>query len=217
MRFWINLVTFLVVCLSLGQRGAAQLPSSHGLSMDVAVTATGGATKSSASVKTDVGGTPLGNGWVSAETDDYTQNRVKESGVSLAVQLRNFGRTPDKAKLEWYFVAKSVEARGNGYIFESGDHDVTLAASSSTSFSLKSAPVKSVTEKQLHTTDGVDPFTGAAVAPTASVRKSGSNLSGWIVRLMVDGKPYQVRASSPSLEALAKNDSQLAAFPRTTK
>ena len=61
-------------------------------------------------------------------------------------------------------------------------------------------------EKQLRLTDAVDPVTKLPVGPSTSVKKSESTLSGWIVRLMIDGKPYQIRASSPSLEALAKND-----------
>ncbi len=200
--------------LMLGSVGFAQLPATHSLSMDATVTSTGGATKSSSALKTDLGGQPVLGG-IAAETDDYTQKRAKESGIALLVQVRNLGRAPDSAKVEWYFFAKPIE-KGREYIFDSGNQNITVAPATAESIPVKSAPIKSLVVKQLHTTDGVNSL-GQQILPSASVKKTGSTVGGWIVRLIIDGKPGQIRASSPSLETLAKNESALSTYPRSAK
>src|SRR4051812_24589664 len=82
----------------------AQLPSGrHSLSMEAKVTATGGASNAKATLRVDEGGKPLGGGWVTATNKDYSQKRNKDSAIGLEVEVRNIGREPQNAKLQWYF------------------------------------------------------------------------------------------------------------------
>ena len=67
--------------------------------------------------------------------------------------------------------------------------------------------------KESHTPSGPN-SAGQTFAPTGSMTKSGATVGGWIVRLIVDGKTFQVRASSPGLETIGKSDASLSAFPR---
>jgi hypothetical protein len=71
-------------------------------------------------------------------------------------------------------------------------------------------------ERHLHTDSGTS-ATGAPIPPSASTTKTGAKVSGWMVRLIVEGKVLAVRASSPTLEDLAKNDAALASYPRKEK
>ncbi len=142
--------------------------------------------------------------------------RVKESSISLTVQARNLRPTPDKATLEWYFVAWKVGlgSKGKNYIFESDSKEIELGAAGSTNFLLKSRPLQILVSKEMHSSNGVNPITGQGGGTTAMKSRGGDSVAGWIIRLMIDGKPVQIRASSAALEAVARNEAQLAAFPR---
>ncbi len=214
MRDCISLALMAVAFLALGGLCAAQLPTNHSLSLSVNVTATGGAANSSGSVLANAGGVPLGGGWVSAQTIDASQTRVQGSGISLTVQVRNLGRTLDSAKLEWYFVARRVGSKGKDYMFENDSQDIKVDAAGSIDFLLKSRLLQTFVSKEMHSSNGVNPNTGQPVGTTATMSRGGDSIAGWIVRLVIDGKPVEIRASSPTLEAVARSDAQLNAFPR---
>src|SRR4051794_398703 len=177
----------------------------HSLGMDTNVTSTGASTDSSSGLHIGLGGKPLGNGWVTATTKDYSQKRKKADGIGIDVEIRNLSREHDSAKLEWYFFAQRIDGKGEDYLFDQGSEAVTLDPNSTTKFDLQSESLHSEVVKKLHTTNGVNKL-GQHIQPSASVQKSGSKLAGWIVRLMVDGAPLIVKASSPSYETLGQGD-----------
>ncbi len=151
-------------------------------------------------------------GFYSTEQSSYSSSRTKKSGLSLAVEIHNLSQMADTAKLEWYFFGTRVN-QSTQFIFDSGSQDVSMEKASVQAITLESKSLMSKEERHL-TTGSVDPVTGRELPPTASTQKSGSKMVGWLVRLVVDGQVYQVRASSPSLESIGKSDTQLAAFPK---
>jgi hypothetical protein len=188
--------------------GRAELPArtGHSLSLDAAVISSGGASNAKSGLRLDPGGFPLGGGWVTAEQRDYKQARNKQSAVGLAVQVRNLSRIADHAELDWCFIARPV-GKGEDRVFESGQQKIAIDANSTAKFELRSKPLKSSVVKELHTTTGVDVF-GKPIPPSASVQRSGETVGGWIVRLIIDNRVAQVRASSPSLEAIGRKEGQ---------
>ncbi len=183
----------------------------HSLSFDAAVTGTGGASNASTGLHENLGGKPLGGGWSTSEQQDFSSNRKRNSGISLSVSVRNLAPTADQAKLEWYFIGKPVE-KENEFIFDSGSKEVALQGGGTQTIPLESKELASHEEKKLHIDKGV--ANGRAIPPSASTKKTGSKVAGWMLRLVADGQVLQVRASSPVLESLGRNDAQLASFPR---
>lgn len=213
---------WLSVCLlaALGssqvraQTPTAPLVSHHALGLEVRVTATGGESQARSGLKLDPGGIPLGGGWSTAETRDYSQHREQYSAITLAADVNNLGTVPENAKIDWYFFGQSIDTRHpKDFEFEQGHQDLSLAPGSRNAFTIKSRPLKSTVTKELHTTNGVNSI-GMAIPPSASVKKTGSKLYGWIVRLLVDGNPLIIRASSPALEALAADENRLEGYPK---
>ena len=188
----------------------------HSLSLHVNVVGSGGAGKVSSNMKiVDPGGAPLPDGHVSAQVTGLTTARSKQSAVGLHIEVRNFAQIPDQAKVEWYFVGEpTAGGQSKQFIFDSGTRDLSVNAGQSNSLEIASKPLTAVSVRALQMTDGVSATTGLPVGPVGVTAKTGSKLTGWIVRLLVDGKVSQVQASSPNLETLGKDDATLAAVPR---
>lgn len=201
-----TLTAILCALLSFGTvtSAHAQLAGKHSLSLNVTLKASGGNTNSSS-------GTDVNRGTFGV-TSDSSQMRTKNSQVNLLVQVRNFGQIPDNAKLEWYFVGNPVD--GKNHIFDSGHLDLAIEAGVTREVPLNSRALQSTVRRETRAAAGIDPTTGRRLASSQSTIKFGAAVGGWMVRLMVDGKPYQIRASSPSLETVAKSEASLAAFPR---
>jgi hypothetical protein len=174
--------------------------------MEAKVTASGGGVESQQSAT--AGTASLVGGGTAASTE-LSQTRAKESRVSLLIQVRNFSAAPDKATLEWYFVANPVTRGAKNYIFDKGTQEISIGASGTEKVPIQSAALQSATTKEMTVPSGSQSF-----IPDGTVTRTGATVGGWIVRLMVDGKPYQVRASTSTLEAVGKNDATLNAFPQ---
>jgi hypothetical protein len=178
------------------------------------VTASGGQSDAKSGLKLDPGGRPLGGGWVTAENRDYSQHREQHSAITLAANVSNLGTVPENAKIDWYFFGQNIDPKHpKDFEFERGHEDLSLAPASRNAFVIKSTPLKSDVTKELHTTTGVNAL-GMAIPPSASVKRTGSKLYGWIVRLLVDGQPLVIRASSPALEALGADENRLENYPK---
>jgi hypothetical protein len=200
------LTAFCVIAAGLAR---AELPTAtgHSLSLDAAVISSGGASNAKSGLKLDPGGVPLGGGWSTAEQRDYKQARNKQSAIGLRVEVRNLSSIADHAELDWCFVARPV-GKGEDRVFESGQQKIAIDASSTEKFELRSKALKSSVVKELHTTNGVNAL-GDPIPPSASVHRSGETVGGWIVRLIIDNRVAQVRASSPSLEAIGRREGQI--------
>ncbi len=188
-----------ICCFSLVVRAETPPPPPHhSLSLDAVVVSSGGASKAE-------------TGKLSATTlsNEVSSKRDKKSGVGLDVEVRNLAPTADSAKVEWYFLGKSI-GRGDAYIYETGSQEVEVAGGGAQKIPLQSKPLAIHEEKHLHTALTVE---GGSVT-TASAEKKGDKAAGWIVRLLADGVVLQVRASSPELENVAKNEAKFAAMPR---
>ena len=92
---------------------------------------------------------------------------------------------------------------------------MALPAGRSQSFPLEAQELVEKDERHLHINKGV--ANGRAIPPAASTKKTGSKFDGWMVRLVADGQVLAVRASSPALEELGKNDAALASYPKHEK
>jgi hypothetical protein len=137
--------------------------------------------------------------------------RQKGSGVGLEVNVRNFRQGADEAQVQWYFLGKPVGG-GEMFVFDEGVKTVTFNGPGGSSLPIESAELTSTVEKAASLRSGyADPRHNL---PEARVSKSGSKVAGWIIRLLAGDEVLQVRASTPSLEALGRNTAQLQALER---
>jgi hypothetical protein len=169
----------------------------HSLGMDVQLTGSGGDGTARSGLNVKQGGKPLGGGWVTATQKDYSQHRERDSSIELDVHVRNLSRLPDTATLEWYFFKKAISG-GDEVLYDSGTEVLKLEPTSSSTYAIKAKVLHNSVTKRLHTTSGVN-SAGVPIPPSATVSKKGSRVSGWIVRLMTEGTPLYVKASSPTL------------------
>jgi hypothetical protein len=216
-----KLPVVLLGLLALAWPLPAQRPSTaahHSLSLEANVTETGGASKASTTLNQDPGGKPLAGGSTSAEQDDYKSNRTKNSGLGLDVKVRNLAPAQDQATIEWYFFGKAVEKNnlGKEFIFDTGSKQISINPGAEEDLPVRSSDLTMKEERHLHINTGTS-STGGAIPPAASTKKSGAKVSGWMVRLIAEGKVLAVRASSTTLEDLAKNDGALVNYPRKEK
>ena len=200
-RVWFAVIS--AVCgIAVPLRAQAPAANSHHFVLSATVSATGGAAKSKGNVKVDPGGKPLGGNWVTAEQQHFKNTRESDQAVDLDVEIRNLSRTPDTAKLEWFFYSRSLTG-GEAHIFDSGTQDVPIDGTASSKVELQSKDVTSKVEKKLYITDGVD-RAGNSIAPQSSVKKTGEKIVGWAVRISDQGKVLEVRASSPTYETMGR-------------
>jgi hypothetical protein len=203
---WLVLAAALAT-VSPSQAQSTALPPSanaHGsLTMEASVTSTGGASNAKSGLHTSAGA-------VTGDftTQDFSQKQDQNEALGLAVEVRNLGGAADSATVDWYFFARSVKKGEGQYIFDHGTKPVQLTAGGGAQIPVQSASLHNTIEKKLHLSN--DPNSN----PSASVHKSGAVVTGWIVRLVADGKPLIVKASAPSLEELGRDDEMLAAYPR---
>jgi hypothetical protein len=140
------------------------------------------------------------------------RRRSQASGVGLDVEVRNLARNQDGATVEWYIFGKSVDGRQQ-FIFDQGKQPVTIPPAGSETVAIDSKSLVSNVDRQITQRTGYVDGT-RATATAASTTRSGSKVAGWVVRLVADDQVLQVRASSPSLEAIGKNSAALTDYPR---
>jgi hypothetical protein len=186
----------------------AQAPK-HSMSMDVRTVSSGGATRTSNNLQIRNGEKIPGH--YQTRDQNYLMKRQKGSGVGLEVNVRNFRQGADEAQVQWYFLGKPVGG-GEMFVFDEGVKTVTFNGPGGSSLPIESAELTSTVEKAASLRSGyADPRHNL---PEARVSKSGSKVAGWIIRLLAGDEVLQVRASTPSLEALGRNTAQLQALER---
>lgn len=189
---------------------SAQSPTRKGsLSMEVRAVSSGGTTRSSHNL-------------YARKPDDephsyrprysyYSSVRSRGSHVGLQIEIRNLGRQDHEAVLEWFFIGKS--AGGDGiFVFDQGSKVVAVPSAHRELVELKSKEITSMIERKRSRYTFWDESDGSR--RYSGVRLSGYKASGWIVRLTSGGQLLEARASSPSLETIARDESQLRRLPR---
>jgi hypothetical protein len=202
------LMFLAVLC---GTTAWAQLPSRNtSLTLDAKSVSSGGTT----SVKQGTAvGIPLPSTMTSAPTAETTQSH--QSKTRVEVQMRNLGTTPAQARLEWYFVARSMQDGNSGhsgpeYVWDLGKRDVLVAAGSEDKEQLESVGLTE-TLAQRSTGQATSYQNGQYVTTmgSASVARSGAHPAGWIVRLMDGDQLLRIQASSSDLEAIGRDSTRL--------
>jgi len=180
----------------------------HSFTLDVHVTSTGGESHAGNGANTNAFAHQAGQ----AVVENFSSHRDHESAIGLAADIRNLAQTADHATLEWYFFGKPVD-KPEEFIFDNGSQEISLAGGGSVKVPVESKELKSHEEKHASVAKNA---IGPGPHKSASVKKTGSKISGWLVRIVVDGKPAVVRGSSPSLEEAGRSDTRLAGFPKNT-
>jgi hypothetical protein len=190
--------------LACGQQLNTPKPGAS-LSMTVTPVASGGATRSKSGAGSNVGEPSR-----IAKKENYTQERVRKSQTTLAVEVRNLGRGSDPATVEWIFLAGSVNG-GDPFILNRNSRQVALPPGQTEKFEISSSEVASKTTRKLDIST-TSSSTTTLQTSTASATRSGNVLKGWLVRLKAGDRVVAVRASSPSLESIARDDAALGAL-----
>ncbi|MDQ3621691.1 MAG: hypothetical protein M3463_04265 [Verrucomicrobiota bacterium] len=149
------------------------------------MSSSGGATKSSNALK--LSESDKIQGFQQRKDSNFSDVRTKRSGVGLQVEVRNLSAQADAATLEWFFLAKQVEGKpgaNDAYIFNHGSQAITIAGGTRQIVPVESPDLESKVEKKLTLRSGYRDQEDNL--PSGSVRKSGSKLSGWIVRLVAN-------------------------------
>jgi hypothetical protein len=186
------LLMFIAAAWCLPRSGIAQ-GSGHSLSLQAVVRSSGGGGGTAGDVK-------VGSGTGSAKS--FTQTQERDRAVGLEVEVRNLARVADKAKLEWYFYAKPITGASEVSVFDQGSSDLTIEAGSSSKLTVTSKELHSSVERK----SGPSGKGKTVKAPKNTVEKTGDKLAGWLVRVVADGKPIAIKASSPTFERLGAGD-----------
>ena len=187
-----------------------QLPSRNtSLTLDAKSVSTGGATSSShsgGSVGLTSNGVQLP---FSAPTSSSSDKH--ESKIRLHVETRNLGTAPAGARLEWYFVARRLNAGPHSeYIWDIGRRDVSVTPGGTDKEELESSALLQTTTRG-STAPTANYMNGQLYTSTGSgyTSREGSIPIGWIVRLMDGDQMLRVQASSSTLEAAARDQERL--------
>jgi hypothetical protein len=211
MRTFVACGVFFAMAPALWAQGAPV--RRHSLSMEVRLLASGSTVRSGAGSSANLGALQRGaGGGDKTSVETYSRSREAASGASYLVEVRNLATTPDTARVEWYFFGEGIRKDADDFIAATGSRDLTVPAAASEKFELDSPDFVSRHEKNLRMTKG-----NGTVGHAISTKKSGARMSGWMVRLLVDGQVAAVRASRPSFEAAGRDPARLAAYPRKLK
>ena len=168
------------------------------VSIDVKPLDSGGATKSKGS-----GNLGTENDVTHKTTDNYSNTRVHQTGLTLQIEAHNYSAAPAHVHVEWVFFAEPVNGKGGMTVHKKGGQDLDLPASENSRITAESGPITSKTEKHLKITTGA---LSGNVQESGSIDKSGEKLRGWYVRLMSGGGIVQVKASGTTFEKLGQTD-----------
>ena len=180
----------------------------HSLSLQVEPLSTGGAVDESVATRDrSVSGEHANKKEAQMRT---TRAQTSKSSVSIEISVRNFGTVPDAAQVEWYFMAAPAHlepgksAIDQTFVFDKGAQNVSLAANGTARIpaTSKEATVETTRKAGFHTGKFHGVHNGGA-------QETGDVLSGWIVRVVADGKMIEARASRQELEDLARDHARL--------
>jgi hypothetical protein len=119
-------------------------------------------------------------------------------------------------RIEWYFFAEDVENYRvlKKYALDSGSKDVALQPSGVESFDVTSKEVATKRSSSVSATQGTpDPVTGdSPVSVSTSNVQRGTKISGWVVRVLYNGKIADGRGSDSKYEEAAKDPDKFEAL-----
>ncbi len=195
----------IMVALATPIYGQNASASRHSLGLDVRVVSSGGPVRRTSDAS-------FGGNRTTVAKDSYSKSRDTTSGAGLLVEVRNLSAASDTARVEWYFFGKGVTKNGDDFIASIGSREVTVPPADAQKIEVDSPEFTSFEERNLTLTK-----TKGGSGRGMSTKKGGARMSGWMVRLLVDGQVAAVRASSPSMEAAGRDPAKLAAYPRKLK
>ena len=206
--------SFLCLAMILGTvlTSSGQMPTlpmhPHSLSLQVEPLSTGSVIDESVGTKDrSVSGEHANKKEAQMRT---TRAQTSSSSVSIEISVRNFGTVPDTAQVEWYAVAEPAHlqpgkpAADQRYVFDKGSQNVSLAAGGTTKIPVASKEITSETTRKagFHTGKYHGMHNGGE-------QETGDVLSGWIVRVVADGKVIDAKGSKQEMEDLAKDSARL--------
>ena len=199
----------LYVLLGAGSL-CAQLPvaSGHSVFLDVQNKGSGGDVAGSLG-----GGVGAGGGGVTTAPVGTTYSTDTEShghSTKLAISIRNQDKTPIQVQVEWYFFAKQIQNNkvGKESVFDSGNKTITLQPAGNESFDITSKVTQTTTSRRYATATSYDVTSGNNTTSTYSIgddKRNGTKLTGWVVRILVDGKILDAKGSEFKFEDAAKS------------
>jgi hypothetical protein len=188
----VALVAFLA---TLTLHSEAQLPGvKSSLSFEVRTLASGGVSNSNpmATPPTFTGIRDL----------RVSRTRTMKSQTTIELKVRNLGAQPASGIFEYYFVAQTGD-KPAPYFWDKGTRSMTLEPGKEQTQIFQSAELAHSTVQSVVSTPV--PGSSSQAIIYARTDKVGSRPLGWVVRLVVDGKVAQIRASSSECERLAKD------------
>ena len=225
MKFTLTLCVSVVCGGLLPAFGQAPVvPAHHSISLAVEPVSSGSSVQTAAPAKSTTGTGGRAGGGGKAE--------ITRSSASIAITVHNFGTAPDAAQVEWFFVATPAKlepgksASDQLFVFDKGSQSLNLPASGEIKIPVTSKETTSELKRPARGNFGrknftkgkaTPPPTGApilATPPPTGPQESGDKLSGWIVRVMADGKAIAIKGSKDSLEELGKDDAKLATLTK---
>ena len=181
-------------------------PRRHSLSLEAQSVSNGGPSQTSGRVNGALNGTYV------RESQSVSDTRVAKSTQFVQFTVRNYAATPDKAVVEWYFMAAPVSTvpTGKEFIFDRGSQDFTVPGNGVQTQTVNSKEAEAVYTRA-STISTYNPSGSSAGTTSVTYRNSqkGTTLRGWFVRLIVDGRVIATKGSSQKYEDLAANESQL--------
>lgn len=207
----------LLICLCISFfAGAAmgQLPvaTGHNLLLDVINKGAGG--KGGGSLGGGLSG-GASSGAVGTTTSTAIQSQTHST--ALAVSIRSQDKTPTQVQIEWYFFARKIQANhvSKDAVFDSGNKTVTIQPTGSETFDVVSKAVQTSTSRRYETSTSYNSATGNNSSTTYAVgpdMRNGTKISGWVVRILVDGKVIDAKGSEFKYEDAAKNPDKFEAL-----
>jgi hypothetical protein len=184
-------------------------PAAHSLSVKVDQLNSGG----SAETHEGTHVSPIVNhpGEVTSIKNNQTQTNRQSEGIQITV--RNFGSLPDSARVEWYFVdsperpnSKKPAAEQQS-IFDQGSQTVSLAPGGVQTIPVQSRDVTSTVKRHTQEHEGARGRVHQERRATGK-KETGSVMSGWMVRVVADGRVIDSSASNDEFGEIAKDDAK---------
>lgn len=192
-----------------------QLPATggvvHNLTLDVVNMGAGGALKSTGGGLPNPGANNNNNNTATA-TSTQTRNHT----TTLRVNMRSLDKTPDEVTVEWYFFGKTVQNHRSGkeFVFDSGTKTVSIAPTGGATFDVTSkvAQTKRTTTTTANNNNNNNTAGNRNISYNTTENQSGTEISGWVVRMVVDGKVLDAKGSDFKYTDAAKDPDKFAAL-----
>jgi hypothetical protein len=190
--------------------GASEIPTGSSLpsiGLSVQATTTGGKVTSRNGVNPIEQWDYANNRRVYGE--DYWSTRDRESRVGIDIDVHNFSRVPATVRVQSLFFAKGVSG-GSPVLLNSTVQDLTIPAGDHQGLNASSATVTNSTDRTFSKGTNPDPNGYSPLVWSAANVTGGAKVYGWIVQVLAGDKSVAMRASTPTLEQIARNPDALA-------